>query len=168
MTVLRTARGRASPVGRDQAVESRRRVSSTQAEVGRLSRRSVIPSIGDWLCGWGGEESVCLGWGSWGSARDDWVWTGPLVCPTVPDGLRAGSFVASAFKTRPPLTTWFQPGPSFSCSGEGLAEADLGVRRRHPCGRAPLARALPRPPLPPSTYCNHDSWQRGCPRSCSI
>jgi hypothetical protein len=35
------------PCREGEAVESRRRVSFTQAEVGRLSRRSVIPSSGD-------------------------------------------------------------------------------------------------------------------------
>jgi hypothetical protein len=32
--------------------------------------------------------------------------------------------------TRPPRTMWFQPEPTFSCSGEGLAGADLGAGRR--------------------------------------
>jgi hypothetical protein len=45
--------GRPSPVGRDEAVDSRRRVNCTQAEVGGLSRRSIIPSSGDSL--WWGE-----------------------------------------------------------------------------------------------------------------
>jgi hypothetical protein len=53
----------------------------------------------------------------------------PLVCPPAPDGLGVGSFVASPFTTRSPRTTWFQPAPSFSCSGEGLTGANLGAGR---------------------------------------
>jgi hypothetical protein len=47
ITVLRTDRGGASPVGMVEAVESRQRVSSKQAQDGRLSKKSVIPSSGD-------------------------------------------------------------------------------------------------------------------------
>jgi hypothetical protein len=47
LTVLRTARGRASPVGREEDVERRRRVNVTQALAGRFSRRSAILSSGD-------------------------------------------------------------------------------------------------------------------------
>jgi hypothetical protein len=47
ITVFRIALGRTSPFGRAAAVERRRRVNSMQAFVGRLSRRSAIPSIGD-------------------------------------------------------------------------------------------------------------------------
>jgi hypothetical protein len=65
-----------------------------------------------------GERSQCV-WAGVAeevppASRDDWVWTGPLLA----------SFVALAFTTRPPRTTWFQPGLSSSCSGETLAGAD--------------------------------------------
>jgi hypothetical protein len=70
ITVLRTARERASPVGREEAAERRRRVNSTQALVGRFSRRSAIPSSWDWPCGGEGAESVCLERGGWDSTTD--------------------------------------------------------------------------------------------------
>jgi hypothetical protein len=47
ITVLSTARRRASPVGREEAAERRQRVNSTQALLGRFLRRSAIPSSGD-------------------------------------------------------------------------------------------------------------------------
>jgi hypothetical protein len=47
MMVLRTYRGRAYSVGREEAVERRRRVNSTQAIVGKFSRESAIPSNED-------------------------------------------------------------------------------------------------------------------------
>jgi hypothetical protein len=54
MTVLRTARERDAPVGREKMDVSSRRVSSTQASRGRWSRRSEMPSCGDfvgmWVC----------------------------------------------------------------------------------------------------------------------
>jgi hypothetical protein len=49
MTVSRTDREQASPIGREQAVERWRRVNSIQASVGTFSRRSTVPSSGD--CG---------------------------------------------------------------------------------------------------------------------
>jgi hypothetical protein len=42
ITVLRTARGRASPVGREEAAERRRRVNSTQALL-----EKILEEIGD-------------------------------------------------------------------------------------------------------------------------
>jgi hypothetical protein len=44
-----------------------------------LSRRSAIPLSGDWLCSSGGDVSVCLGRGVWGSITDasgrpGWSW----------------------------------------------------------------------------------------------
>jgi hypothetical protein len=72
IAVLRTARGLASPVGREEAAERRQRVNSTQALVGRFSRRSAIPSSGDWPCGKEGVESVCLEQGGWDSTTDTW------------------------------------------------------------------------------------------------
>jgi hypothetical protein len=51
ITVFRTARGRAAPVGRKMDVRIRR-VSSTLAWMGRWSRRSEISSsveVGDWV-----------------------------------------------------------------------------------------------------------------------
>jgi hypothetical protein len=97
---------------------------------------------------------VCLVWGGWGSTTGapgrpgfDWPTAGaarPLVCPPAPDGLRVGSFVALALNTRPPRTTWLQPGPSFSCSGERQAGADFGAGRREETPslwpRSPCAR----------------------------
>jgi len=44
MTVLRTARGQADPVGREEMDVRSRRVSSTHAWRGRRSRRSEISS----------------------------------------------------------------------------------------------------------------------------
>jgi hypothetical protein len=35
-----------------------------------FSRRSAIPSMGDWLCGWKGVDSVCLQRDSWESTTD--------------------------------------------------------------------------------------------------
>jgi hypothetical protein len=46
MTVLRTAHGRVSPVGREKAIERRQRVNYMQTLVGKFSRRSAIPSSG--------------------------------------------------------------------------------------------------------------------------
>jgi hypothetical protein len=43
-----------------------------------------------------------------------------------------------------------------------------GAWRRHPSGHAPLAGALQRQPLPPTTYCNHDSWQCGFPAAAAF
>jgi hypothetical protein len=96
------------------------------------------------------------------ASRDDWVWTGPLLgspSPGLPSRARrigAGSLVASLFTTRASRTTWFQPGPSFLCSGEGLAGADLcaGMREETPSFwlRSPCARfAAGRPCLLPLT-----------------
>jgi hypothetical protein len=67
MTVLRTAHGRASSGGREEAVERSRRINSTQASVGSFSRRSAIPWSVDWLCGGEGVESVCMERGGWDS-----------------------------------------------------------------------------------------------------
>jgi hypothetical protein len=47
ITIFRIALGRSPPVGSTAAVDRRRRVKSIQALVGRLSRRSAIPSRGD-------------------------------------------------------------------------------------------------------------------------
>jgi hypothetical protein len=44
ITVFKTARGRAAPVGRDEMDVRSRRVSSTNASMGRWSRRSEISS----------------------------------------------------------------------------------------------------------------------------
>jgi hypothetical protein len=52
ITVFRTARGRAAPVGREEKDVRSRRVSSTHAGMGRWSRRSEISSSGevaDWV-----------------------------------------------------------------------------------------------------------------------
>jgi hypothetical protein len=52
ITIFRTARVRTAPEGRVGTAVRSRRVSSTHAFVGRLSSRSEISSIGDWLgCG---------------------------------------------------------------------------------------------------------------------
>jgi hypothetical protein len=161
-------------------VESRRSVSFKEAEVWRLSRRSVIPSSGDGLCGWGGGVSVCLGWGGWRittGVRErlglEWPTAGEassLVCPLASDGLGVDL-------PWPEPSRRGRPEPRGSCLGRvsPLREVYLGpiwvqggVRRSHPSGCPPLARALQRPPFTPSTYCNHDSWQCGCPRSYSI
>jgi hypothetical protein len=63
MTVLMPARGRVSPVGREEAVERIRRVTSIHPLVGKFSMSSAIPSGGDRLCG--GlvlSQSVGAGW----------------------------------------------------------------------------------------------------------
>jgi hypothetical protein len=124
MTVLRTALWRASPVGMEEAVERRRSVNSTQGLLGRFSRRSAVPSSRDWLCGGEGAESVSLELGGWDSTTDTsgqaglhWPPIGAAcrsVRLPVPDGVGVGFEVAWALTTWPPLTTWFQPGPSFS------------------------------------------------------
>jgi hypothetical protein len=118
-----------------------RREDGVQAWVGRFSRRSVIPWSGDWLCGGEGVESVCLERGGWDSTTDTSGQAG-LRCPPFgaachsvrlpvsDEGREAGLGVSWALTMRPPRTTWFQPEPSFSCSGEGLAGADLGADRR--------------------------------------
>jgi hypothetical protein len=52
ITVFRTARGRAAPVGREEMDVRSRRVSSTHALMGRWSRRSEMSSsgeVGDWV-----------------------------------------------------------------------------------------------------------------------
>jgi hypothetical protein len=132
ITVFKTARGRASTVGREEAVERRRRVNSTQALVGRFSRRSAIPSSRDWPCA--GE------WCDWDSTVDTFGHAGLRWPPVgaacrsvrlpVSDEVEAGLREAWALTTRLPRTTWFQPWPSLSCSGEGSAGSDLGAGRR--------------------------------------
>jgi hypothetical protein len=47
ITVFRIDLGRSLPLGRAAAVERRRRVNSMQAFVGRILRRSAIPSRGE-------------------------------------------------------------------------------------------------------------------------
>jgi hypothetical protein len=37
------------------------------------------------------------------------------------EGAGMGAGGVAALTTRPPRTTWFQPGPSFSCSADGSA-----------------------------------------------
>jgi hypothetical protein len=52
ITIFRTPRGRAAPLGREEMDVRSRRVSSTYAWMGRWSRRSEISSsgdVGDWL-----------------------------------------------------------------------------------------------------------------------
>jgi hypothetical protein len=122
-------------------------VSSTHALSGRLSRRSDISSIGDrW--DWVGATSFlgccesCLGFAGLTVVVAE-ACLGPLVTlgaelTVLPfflvvvtstrigvsvtiSGAGLGEGVFAAFTTRPPLTTWFQPGPRLSCSAEGSA-----------------------------------------------
>jgi hypothetical protein len=58
MTVLRTGRGRASPVRRAEAVEIIRCVNSMQVSAQRFSRTSEILPSGDGL--FDGKRVVCL------------------------------------------------------------------------------------------------------------
>jgi hypothetical protein len=113
-----------------------RRVSSTHASRGRLSRRSDISSIGDrW--GWEGATSFL---GCWGSrlgfagltVLDAVAFLGlcvalgadltvlPLLvavsftrvgCSVTVTGAGFGEGGVAALTTRPPRTTWFQPEP---------------------------------------------------------
>jgi hypothetical protein len=128
----------------------------------KFSRRSAIPSSGDWLCGEEGVESVCS-IGVVGipppTRRDKRAHTErPLEQPaaryvlSVSDEVGVGVDVARALTTRPRRTTWFQPRPTFSCSGDGLGGADMDDG-----GRAPLAIALQQPPSLLFTHCNHNS-----------
>jgi len=120
-------------------------VSSTHPFNGRLSRRSDICSMDEWL-GWMGATSSldCEGCLCFADLFD--LATGACLGPTVTlgadfevlffflvavtsfrgfsvtrSGVGVGAGGVVAFTTRPPQTTWFQPGPSFSCSADSSA-----------------------------------------------
>jgi hypothetical protein len=124
-----------------------RRVSSTHASRGRLSRRSDISSIGDrWV--WEGATNLRCCWGSRVgfaglTALVSVAFLGPClslgadltslpflvvgvtftrlgVVVTV-TGAGLGEDGVAALTTRPPRTTWFQPEPRLCCSAEGSA-----------------------------------------------
>lgn len=121
-------------------------MSSTLTFSGRLSRISEISSNGDWV-GWM-VATISLGCGAClGFAGFFGLTTGACLEPTVTIGtdfavlpfflvgvtsLRGGFSVTGlgvgmgvgvvvALTMRPWLTTWFQPGPSLSCSADGFA-----------------------------------------------
>jgi hypothetical protein len=150
MTILSTARGRAGPAERVVTDVRSLRVSSTHALRGRLSRRSEISSMGDWV-GLVGATSglgrkVLLGFvvlSDFGTG----VCLGPVVIlgvdfavlpfeQVVTATFRVGAITGSgggvesvwiALTTQPPRTTWLKPGPRISCSAIGSAHFAFGV-----------------------------------------
>ena len=125
-------------------------MSSTHALRGRLSRRSEIASMGDWL-GWvGATSSLGLSCESCRGFADFFVlgtaaYLGPMVnfgadlqsCLSCGCGFSpmifsdwAGSGVGGgivALKTRPPRTTWFQSSSSLSCSAHSSSHFAFGA-----------------------------------------
>jgi len=154
MTVFKTARGRAVPVGRDEVEVRSRRVSPTHAWRGRRSRRSEISSMGcgdhqDGSCGFSGRGFDTRGYFLF------WLpcsrWNGccgfglkllrPGLLPggghfRLPGHLRdrlrrgiwnRGGVMAVALATGPPRTTWLHPSPRANCSAEGPAYWAFGA-----------------------------------------
>ena len=144
-TVLRTDCHRTGPEGRVGTDVRILRVSATHALMGRLSRRSEILSVGDWLSLCGTTSSLglrCEGFVD--SAGSFGLVTGACLGLTVNleadfavlplwlvfvTSLRVGVSVTGpgvgwdsvggvALTTRPPRTTWFQSDPRLSCSAE--------------------------------------------------
>jgi hypothetical protein len=160
MTTFKTARERAGPGGRDGTAVRSRRVSSTQASMGRVSRRSEIPSKGDGLAV-GGDTSCLGGMGAvmhclvlaflvgafLGAAgtfdagflflafRLVFVAGAFLGAAVISVGVGFGRGADCALATRPPRSTWLQSSPRLICSGDGWARA--GADRTPPEG-APL------------------------------
>ena len=139
---LRTARGRAAPLGRDEVFVGSRLVSSTHASRGNWSMRSEIPSSGEVVdLGCAAERAFATCFAPVVTAF--FVSTGALGAPVAIGSAISrfafaatatlgclGAFVAGfgtglgvgvvSFTTRP-RTMWLQPSPRSICSAEGLA-----------------------------------------------
>ena len=163
-TIFRTARERAGPVGRNGTAVRSRRVSSTQASIGRVSRRSKI-SRGDGFAAGDGTrcwEEVVLAKhfvvlaflvGAFLEAVNTFgagylllafllvLVTGAFLGASVISvGGGWGGETGWALATRPPRSTWFQPSPRLSCSADGWGR--VGAVRTSPEG-APLLTTGP-------------------------
>jgi hypothetical protein len=139
MTILSTARELAGPAGWVMTDVRNLQVSSTHALRGRLSRRSKISCIGDWVrcvaatsclgCKvllafavlYNLGAGVCLGptvilGVDFAVLAFGRVFTAPFGAGAITGSWVGVESVSIALRTRPPRKTWFQPGPSNSRS----------------------------------------------------
>jgi hypothetical protein len=157
MTIFKTACERAGPGGMDGTPLRRRRFSSTQASMERVSRRSEIPSKGDGLAvgrdtnslGGMGVATQCLVLaflvGAFlGSARTfavgslfltfrlAFVAAAFLGASVTSVGGAFGRGADCALATRPPRSTWLKSSPRLNYSSDGWGRA--GADRTPPEG----------------------------------
>jgi hypothetical protein len=148
MTIFKTARERAGPGGRDGTAVRSRRVSSTQASIGRVSRRSEIPSKGDGFAV--GGDTSCLdrvgvatqylvmaflvgaSLGAAGTFGAGFIFlalrlvfvAGAFLGASVTSvGVGFGRGADCALATRLPRSTCYQSSPRLFCSGDGWGRA---------------------------------------------